>query len=292
MLSPNATFQLKDWCQKWSHACDCIQLNCQLEHALLSIKVLALRTSCTKVSTPSNNYVLLEQKVVLITTRCFVKNVSQYACSQYWGYTIPRAYMTPWVGNLVSNSSTNVFAAPAKASTLHNYPRQPNLQSCFRQPLQKCEDKTKINKLKNKIKQAKRDSFKNLPLHWFFTNDFTTTNINSMTNIGVIVSKSQCTTHMCWPFISKAKCWSPKLRSSIHFMWMFSCLHSSKDLNTQKVFVMKLKLCSKYMLYKSPWQTLIVTIRSHTNTSRICANLIKACTDFSSGRIQASPNQI
>jgi hypothetical protein len=65
---------------------------------------LALRTSSTKVSTPCNNCVLLEQKNVLIKQVFFGKDVSHSTCNQYLGYTIPRTSMRPWAGNLVSNS--------------------------------------------------------------------------------------------------------------------------------------------------------------------------------------------
>ncbi len=67
-------------------------------------KSLALKTLGTKVSTPSNNCGLLEQNVVLITTSRFGKDVSQFTCNQYLGYTIPRASLRPWAKNLVSNS--------------------------------------------------------------------------------------------------------------------------------------------------------------------------------------------
>jgi len=91
---------------------------------------LALRTSSTKVSTPSNNCVLLEHKIVLITTRCFGKNVTHSTCNRYWVYTIPRASMTPWVGNLVSNFWINVYVALTKASTLHNNKTTLDNQTC------------------------------------------------------------------------------------------------------------------------------------------------------------------
>ncbi len=91
---------------------------------------LALKTLSTKVSTPSNNCVLLEQKVILITTRCFGKDVIQFSYNQYWVYIIPKASMTPWAGNLVSNSWINVYATPTKASTLHNNKTTLDNQTC------------------------------------------------------------------------------------------------------------------------------------------------------------------
>ncbi len=52
-----------------------LNMPCQLSRSL------TLRTSYTKVSTPSNNWVLLKQKVVLITSKCFGKDASQSGCS-------------------------------------------------------------------------------------------------------------------------------------------------------------------------------------------------------------------
>jgi hypothetical protein len=73
---------------------------------------LALRTSSIKVSTPSNNCVLVKQKTILIEQKVvLIKQVvlgkmshSLCTCNQYLGYIIPRASVRPWVGNLVSNS--------------------------------------------------------------------------------------------------------------------------------------------------------------------------------------------
>jgi hypothetical protein len=122
--------------------------------------------------------------------------------------------MTPWVGNLVSNYLTNVFVTPAKTSTLHNNKITLDNQTCnhvSNNPYKSMKIKQNLTNWKKIIKQAKRESFKNLPLRWFFTSDSTTTNINLVTNVSIIVSKSQCTAHMCWPFTSNAKWWSPKL---------------------------------------------------------------------------------
>jgi hypothetical protein len=47
------------------------------------------------------------------------KDASQSNCSQYWGYTIPRASMTPWAQNLISNSLLELFIALIKPHTHH-----------------------------------------------------------------------------------------------------------------------------------------------------------------------------
>jgi hypothetical protein len=85
---------------------------------------LVFKTSNTNVSIPSTNWVLLEQNVALITWRCFGKDISQSSCDQYWGYTIPRASMTPWARKIICNSQINFFAnlakAPIKITKLQN----------------------------------------------------------------------------------------------------------------------------------------------------------------------------
>jgi hypothetical protein len=47
------------------------------------------------------------------------KDASQSGCNQYWGYTIPRAFMTPWARNLISNTLIKCFAALAKPHKNH-----------------------------------------------------------------------------------------------------------------------------------------------------------------------------
>jgi hypothetical protein len=129
-------------------------------------------------------------------------------------------------------------------------------------------------------------------LHWLFTSDSTIANIDHVTNIGV--KSLQITMHCPYVLVIylKGQMLESIIKIRSHFMWMFSCLHSSKDLNAQKLSTMKFELCSKYMLYISPWQTLITTTRLHINTSHICANLIRACINSNSGKIHASPNKI
>jgi len=117
--------------------------------------------------------------------------------------------------------------------------------------------------LENTLHYVKWKQMQMHNLHWFsFNIGSTTTNTSLVTKAIIVVFQSWCTTHTCWPFISKAKCYTPKLKSGIHFIWMFSYLHLGNDLKAQKGFAIKLEDCSQYMLYKSPWQTLIVVIRS------------------------------
>jgi hypothetical protein len=42
---------------------------------------------------------------------------------------------------------------------------------------------------------CREESFKDLPLHWFFIND-SITNTSSITKVGIMVSKSQCIAHL------------------------------------------------------------------------------------------------
>jgi hypothetical protein len=47
------------------------------------------------------------------------KDASQSGRNQYWGYTIPRAFMTPWARNLISNGFINFFVVLAKPHKNH-----------------------------------------------------------------------------------------------------------------------------------------------------------------------------
>jgi hypothetical protein len=60
-----------------------------------------------------------------------------------------------------------------------------------------------INKKKHKNNGK---CFRALPLHYFFTNDSIITKTSSIIYDGKLVSKSQWTTQICRPFVSKAKC--------------------------------------------------------------------------------------
>jgi hypothetical protein len=48
-----------------------------------------------------------------------VKDASQSNYSQYWGYTNPKAFMTPWAGNLISNSLIKKITNVAKPHKNH-----------------------------------------------------------------------------------------------------------------------------------------------------------------------------
>jgi len=95
---------------------------------------LALKTLDTKIFTPSTNRVLPEQNVVLITLKCFGKDVSQFSCNRYWG---TQSQKHPWYHGL--ETSFLVF------------------KSKFLQPLQHPQNhiitlKTKQNKMNSKQK--------------------------------------------------------------------------------------------------------------------------------------------
>jgi hypothetical protein len=66
--------------------------------------------------------------------------------------------------------------------------------------------KQKYIYLRKKNKNERQNEKNLLPLHWFFTNDLTTTKTFLVTYDGKIISKSLCTSQICWPFASKAKC--------------------------------------------------------------------------------------
>jgi hypothetical protein len=66
------------------------------------------------------------------------KDASQSGCNQYWGYTIPRVFMTPWVGNLISNTFIKFIATPTKPPKNHELTKIGNKQM------------KEINKKKNK----------------------------------------------------------------------------------------------------------------------------------------------
>jgi hypothetical protein len=58
-------------------------------------------------------------KNILRTSRCIAKDASQFGCSQYWGYTIPKTFLTPWVGNLISNFLIKLFTTLVKPHIYH-----------------------------------------------------------------------------------------------------------------------------------------------------------------------------
>jgi hypothetical protein len=138
--------------------------------------------------------------------------------------------MTPWAKNILSNSFIKLFATLVKPHTHHaiTYPW-----------------KQQIIFYKKNIEQNGKVL---LPLHWFFTNDLTTTKTSFVTCDRKLVSKFQCTAHICWPFVSKVKCQILEFKSSTHCIWMFSCLNSNNDLKAQKLDVGNLEVWSKYIL--------------------------------------------
>ncbi len=83
-----------------------------------------------------------------------------------------------------------------------------------------------------------------------------------------------------------------KFKIKIRYIRIFSCLHSSNDFQAKKWYVINLEHSSLYMLYKSPLQTLITTMRLHRNTSLICATLMREKKNPTKLRCKQMPNKI
>ncbi len=154
---------------------------------------------------------------LLRTSKFLAKDASQCSCSQCWGYTILRTSMTPWAVNLIFNYLIKLFVTLIKPHTHCGI----------------------INPWKQQIRylEEKKNEIFLLPFHWFFTNDSTTTKTYFITYDGKPIFKSWCTTQICWPFASKAKCWTLEFSSSYppHLdVFMF------EDLKAQKLCVVNL----------------------------------------------------
>ncbi len=152
------------------------------------------------------------------------------------GYTIPKASMTPWTRKTNFQFSYQTICSPCQ--TTHT--------SWTYIPRKTIYMEKKKAKKKNEVKKVL------LALHKFFTNDLTTTKTFFVAYDGKTISKSWCTSQICWPFASKTKCWTLKFRLGTHHIWMLSCLNSNNDLKAQKLSTMKLKVWSQYTLYLSP----------------------------------------
>jgi hypothetical protein len=70
--------------KRWSHGCGYIRLHHQLEHALFAIKVTSIEDLKHKGFHPIQYCVLLEQKVVLITTSVLGKMLHSLPIANTW----------------------------------------------------------------------------------------------------------------------------------------------------------------------------------------------------------------
>lgn len=83
-----------------------------------------------------------------------------------------------------------------------------------------------------------------------------------------------------------------KFKIKIRYIRIFSCLHSSNDFQAKKGYVINLEHNSQYILYESPLQTLIITMRLHRNTTFICATIMKIKINSNKIKMQANANKI
>lgn len=83
-----------------------------------------------------------------------------------------------------------------------------------------------------------------------------------------------------------------KFKIKIRYIRIFSCLHSSNDFQANKGYVINLEHNSQYILYESPLQTLITTMRLHRNTTFICATIMKIKINSNKIKMQANANKI
>ncbi len=105
---------------KWEcHSCCCIEFYCELEHALLVIKITSIQELLHHNIFQIHLVGFVIIKTILRISRCLAKDTSFSNCKKYDKYTIPRTSMTPWVGNLISNSLIKFFPAPIKLHTNH-----------------------------------------------------------------------------------------------------------------------------------------------------------------------------
>jgi hypothetical protein len=231
------------------------QFYCELEHVLLKIKITSIQELLYHNIFQIHLVGFVIIKNYLRISRCLAKDMSQSNCKKYDEYTIPRTSMTPWVGNLISNSWINFFP------TLSNYTQIMLVHKC---------GKTK-SKIFKKIRIERQNG---KVLEDYFCICFSPMTQQRKHFLSPI-SKCWRTIQIWWPLLEKT---NVELQNSSWVSTTFGYSHVST-----LIMIWRPKICLIWSLKSNhnifSRHTLITTSRLHTKTSFIFVNLMRACKD-------------